>query len=583
MLDALLARAVRHHLPLEEALECIWWDHRQLFSYLLSDQNVEAPAYILPGGFDDSRFFHGLFPHKGKLVKVPLGVSWKSDEGPKYYHLERAKKGDDTFILQEQLQPIETVVYLPLTTTPFSQSFTFGLNSDKKPLVKGPFPILGGESHDPSYPLLLAVPDRKIALPKDEKKQFTFQESLYGFFSKPSEGNALAHYLWETATPNTFWFFLHDLSQAKNSSAKAFFFPQQKKEPVPLQLDPLLREEKLNWKNPRNIVEYLDRFVVGQADAKKKMAIVFSLYMKRTQAETESVALPKGHLVLIGPPGVGKTYMTDLLVEKAELPVAKTSATGKSAAGYVDESLSTVFSSFWAKTKGEEAPFGVIFIDEIDKVVHSEWREDFYGPKQQEELIGWLGGTYVQIGTTERRNPIRMSTNNLLFITAGAFEGDGKRLAKIIAQRQGDLQGSISGFGREVAQPKKYVERLQAVTPDDLIAYGLRPELVRRLPFIGVLNQLTVDDKIKILKGTEKSVIGRYQNLFALEGYSLSLDEAVYELLAKRSPPEVGASGLETACEQLFQEILFSTEEYADGAQVIRITPELAEKLLEKK
>lgn len=342
-------------------------------------------------------------------------------------------------------------------------------------------------------------------------------------------------------------------------------------------------EEKLNWNKPQNIIEYLDRFVVGQVEAKKKMAIVFSLYMKRAQAETESIALPKGHLVLIGPPGVGKTYMTDLLVEKAELPVAKTSVTGKSAAGYVDESLSTVFSSFWAKTKGEEAPFGVIFIDEIDKVIHTEWRDDFFGPKQQEELIGWLGGTYVQIGTTERRSPIRMSTNNLLFITAGAFEGDGKRLAKIIAQRQGDLQGSISGFGREGVRPQKYAEQLQAVTPNDLIAFGLRPELVRRLPFIGVLDPLSVDDKIKILKGTEKSVIGRYQNLFALEGYALALDEAVYELLAKRSPPEVGASGLETACEQLFQEILFSTEEYADGAQSIRITPELAEKLLEKK
>ncbi|MBI1968293.1 AAA family ATPase [Candidatus Woesearchaeota archaeon] len=583
MLDALLACAVRHHLPLEEALEHIWWDHRQLFSYLLSDsETVEAPAYILPGGFDDSGFFHGLFSHKGNLVKVPFGVSWKSDGLQKYYHME-LKKGGSALFLQEQWQPIEKVVYLPLATTSFSQSFTFGLNSDKKPLVKGPFPILGVESHDPPYPLLLAVPDRKAALPKDEKKPFVVKESFYGFFSKPSEGNALSHYFWETATPNTFWFFLTDLFQAKNSSAKAFFFPRQKKEPAPLTLDPLVLEEKLNWNKPQNIIEYLDRFVVGQVEAKKKMAIVFSLYMKRAQAETESIALPKGHLVLIGPPGVGKTYMTDLLVEKAELPVAKTSVTGKSAAGYVDESLSTVFSSFWAKTKGEEAPFGVIFIDEIDKVIHTEWRDDIFGPKQQEELIGWLGGTYVQIGTTERRSPIRMSTNNLLFITAGAFEGDGKRLAKIIAQRQGDLQGSISGFGREGVRPQKYAEQLQAVTPNDLIAYGLRPELVRRLPFIGVLDPLSVDDKIKILKGTEKSVIGRYQNLFALEGYALALDEAVYELLAKRSPPEVGASGLETACEQLFQEILFSTEEYADGAQSIRITPELAEKLLEKK
>jgi len=570
VLDALLALCKRKAVPLEQLLQGIFFFPTPDFSYVLSSGELVhvRPEYLL-SGFDQHHWFHGLLPmaEKENFVKVLLGFQTNHGGQEEYYS---PKEGSWV------LQPFNNkhVLYLPVEETNFKQYLCRYKDGQWVPLENVPLPIYGlKKAVGPSYPFSMVFSGSKGEPP-----------AFFGLYRNQEQGKLEFYRMNESGDA------LEELLEAIDRSAarsKPTIPPPDEKnvkeEKASLKLDPLVLEEKLNWNKPQNIVEYLDRFVVGQEEAKKKMAIVFSLYMKRAQAETEGVALPKGHLILIGPPGVGKTYMTDLLVEKAELPVAKTSVTGKSAAGYVDESLSTVFSSFWAKTKGEEAPFGVIFIDEIDKVVHSEWREDFFGPKQQEELIGWLGGTYVQIGTTERRTPIRMSTNNLLFITAGAFEGDGKRLAKIIAQRQGDLQGSISGFGREGVRPQKYGEQLHAVTPNDLIAYGLRPELVRRLPFIGVLDPLSVDDKIKILKGTEKSVIGRYQNLFALEGYSLALDEAVYELLAKRSPPEVGASGLETACEQLFQEILFSTEEYGDGAQVIRITPELAEKLLEKK
>lgn len=528
------------------------------------------PEYLL-GGFDQHHWFHGLLPmaEKRGFIKVLLGFQANHAGQEEYYFPQ-----EGSWVLQ----PFKNkhVLYLPVEETNFKQYLCRHKEGQWIPLENAPLPIYGlKKAIGPSYPFSMVFSGSKGQPPAFFELYRNPEQRKLEFYRMNESGDALED-------------LLEAIDRSAARSKPALPLPADKKadkgKESPLKLDPLIIEEKIDWNSPQKIVDYLDRFVVKQEEAKKTMALAFSLYMKRVTAGMPDLPLPKSHVLLIGPTGVGKTLMAELLVEKAELPKEIISTTDKSGPGYVGESLASVFAGLASQVK-DEAPYGVIFIDEIDKVV-SRREDELFGKKMQDQLIGWLGGTFVQPEQhpARQQETKRLHTRNLLFITAGAFAGDGQHgLTKIVARRLGMSASSIAGFGREGARSIKNERLLHAITPADLIAYGLMPELVRRLPHIGVLDPLTVPDKIKILKEKEKSAVKQYQNLFALEGYTLVLDEPVYELIAKRSPPDIGASGLETACQQLFQEIIFNTKEYVDDAKVLRITPELAEKLLERK
>jgi ATP-dependent Clp protease ATP-binding subunit ClpX len=339
-------------------------------------------------------------------------------------------------------------------------------------------------------------------------------------------------------------------------------------------------EEKLekgiapDWNNPKSIVEYLNRFVVGQDEAKKTVAVAFSNYMTKVRTRCEDIR--KENILLIGPSGVGKTYMISLLAKVASLPYAETKLSGKSSEGYKGENLSVVFEQIRAKIN-EETPYGIVFLDEIDKLVVSG-EENHFGPRLQSELIAWLEEARINgDGDKEQKKPI--STKNILFVTAGAFQGQHGRgkLEDLITRR---IVGKKRlGFGAEPLE-KREEAVLDKVTPEDIIEYGLMPELVGRLPAVAIFNQLTNDNKLDILKKCEKSCLGNYIKLLSLKGFNASVEDEVLKFIVEHTPNETGARALFSACSDLFGDILYDPNQFADADKNIKISIEMAKEFI---
>ncbi len=345
--------------------------------------------------------------------------------------------------------------------------------------------------------------------------------------------------------------------------------------PVKIEVAKPSVEADVDWMVPKSIVNYLDNFVVGQDHAKKIVAVSFSNYMIKKLNKDAGIA--KQNVLLIGPSGVGKTYLISLLAQKAKLPMANTKVTGKSAEGYAGENLSNVFQSIKLQTDDSE-PFGIVFFDEIDKIGQSTLNRSF-GGALQDELIGWLEDAMLR-GDSRNRNNLNMSTKNLLFVTAGAFQGNSGMLSlnDIIETRLGRREVKI-GFITETPNEEngKYdVKKVfESVKPEDLVEYGLKPELVGRLPAIGILNALTLEDKVKILTDTKNNCIETYQKLLQAKGYSLEIDSEVYNFIARKCPDETGARGLQSLANELFTEIIYDPTKYAEG-NIINVNEEMA-------
>ena len=300
---------------------------------------------------------------------------------------------------------------------------------------------------------------------------------------------------------------------------------------------------------------FLDQYVIGQEHAKKSIAIAFSNYMTMKEAQDET--LPKDNLLLIGNSGTGKTYMISLLAERAGLPIAKSKLTGKSTEGYKGENLSTVFDQIREKTS-DQSPYGIVFLDEIDKLASDTWGSGAgFGSRLQNELIGWMEDAVVQ---TDDKKKESIRTKNLLFVTAGAFSGSDAyaSLSKIVQTRVGDMKCTAQ-------------ELLYHVRPEDLVSYGLKPELVGRLPVISVLNPLTVDDKVRILTQAKESVLSGYRRLLQFKGYDTRLEDDFPVFVAEHAPSNTGARALHAVCNNIFTDILFEPEKYAgeDGAIIL--------------
>jgi len=335
-----------------------------------------------------------------------------------------------------------------------------------------------------------------------------------------------------------------------------------------------------DWNNPRSLVEYLNRFVVGQEEAKKVVAVAFSNYMTKYQRRDEE--LQKENLLLIGPSGVGKTFMISLLAKVASLPYAETKLSGKSSEGYKGENLSVVFEQIRAKSS-EEAPYGIVFLDELDKLARDEWGSGGgFGSRLQNELIAWLEEATIsgdQISGKDQRPPI--STKNLLFVTAGAFRGANGNgaLESLVEDRLGNGKSKL-GFGAETRE--RVQGKLDYTAPEDLINYGLMPELVGRLPAIAVFNPLSKEDKLHILKTSEKSCLANYQRVLSLKGYEVQIGDEVLDFIVGQAPEETGARALFSICNDLFSDIIYDPEKFADDKKKITITPEIAKKLIRK-
>lgn len=329
--------------------------------------------------------------------------------------------------------------------------------------------------------------------------------------------------------------------------------------------------------DPASMIAYFDRFVVEQKRAKEMLAVVGCLYQDLVREKANHDG-PKLNALLVGPTGVGKTRLVRLLAEVTDVPFESTTCTGKSGPGYVDEGLNSVMKRLSKKVSGKK-PYGVVFVDEVDKIVHEHG--DLFGELKNDELIGWLGGTVV----SDTYGSFQLDTSNLLFVLAGAFQSGPVSLEDIVKERRGvENRGVRMGFGARQVE-SNYVQ--QGVLDADLISYGLKDELVGRLPYRVVLDPLSQADLLNIMQsGVEKSIIEGYMGLFAKRGYMLVFDDSAFVALANECHAyQTGARALEAVCAKLFRPLLVRPQEFAEevsGEKIISITGEKVVELLKE-
>ena len=317
--------------------------------------------------------------------------------------------------------------------------------------------------------------------------------------------------------------------------------------------------------NPVAIKEFLDKYIIGQTDAKMAISVAVANHYKRI-GNKSTIELAKANVLLIGPTGCGKTMIAKTVAKYLDVPFAIGDATSLTESGYVGDDVETLISRLLNNAKGDvrQAERGIIFIDEIDKIARksesTSITRDVSGEGVQQALLKLVEGTKCRVNLTgNRKHPsgevVEIDTSNILFVCGGAFTG----LEKIVQRRTAN---NAIGFGSKISK-ELTTKAFKEVNPDDLNKYGLIPELIGRFTNTVALEELSLDDLKHVLSGVENNLIEQYKYLFGLDKLTLDITSDAVEAIVKRTQTlKTGARGLHTELEKALMPHMYNVQNY---------------------